>query len=133
MVHSQPEVQVLDHLTQQSKLLPQIAKAVALKLTSENLWRMYEHTRQDSDAGSLERLPELHAIACCLKAISTSDAAVGIEICRLACGGHGFLSSANFMNFYTVAAAASTYEGENTVLLLQTSRYFDSFDYGSCG
>ncbi|XP_055627129.1 probable peroxisomal acyl-coenzyme A oxidase 1 isoform X2 [Toxorhynchites rutilus septentrionalis] len=119
----QPEVQVIDHLTQQNKLLPQIAKAVALKLTAENLWRMYERMRQDSDVGSLERLPELHAVACCLKAISSADAAVGIEVCRLACGGHGYLSSANFMNLYSVAAAASTYEGENTVLLLQTSRY----------
>ncbi|XP_058460944.1 probable peroxisomal acyl-coenzyme A oxidase 1 isoform X2 [Malaya genurostris] len=119
----QPEVQIIDHLTQQGKLLPQIAKAIALKLTAENLWKMYQETTSELNSGKLDRLPELHAIACCLKAVSTTDAAKGIEVCRLACGGHGYLSSANFMSFYTVAMAASTYEGENTVLLLQTARY----------
>ncbi|XP_053690484.1 probable peroxisomal acyl-coenzyme A oxidase 1 [Sabethes cyaneus] len=119
----QPEVQVIDHLTQQEKLLPQVAKAIALKLTADNLWQMYQETTSDLNSGKLDRLPELHAIACCLKFVSTFDAAKGIEVCRLACGGHGYLSSANFMTFYTVATAASTYEGENTVLLLQTARY----------
>ncbi|XP_058828521.1 probable peroxisomal acyl-coenzyme A oxidase 1, partial [Topomyia yanbarensis] len=119
----QPEVQIIDHITQQGKLLPQIAKAIALKLTADNLWQMYQETTSDLNSGKLDRLPELHAIACCLKVVSTSDAASGIEMCRLACGGHGYLSCANFMSFYTVATAASTYEGENTVLLLQTARY----------
>ncbi|XP_058828522.1 probable peroxisomal acyl-coenzyme A oxidase 1, partial [Topomyia yanbarensis] len=119
----QPEVQVIDHLTQQGKLLPLVAKAIALKLAADNLWQMYQETTSELDSGNLNRLPELHAISCCLKSVSTADAAKGMEVCRLACGGHGYLSCANFMTFYSVATAASTYEGENTVMLLQTSRY----------
>ncbi|XP_058460945.1 probable peroxisomal acyl-coenzyme A oxidase 1 [Malaya genurostris] len=119
----QPEVQVIDHLTQQSKILPQIAKAIALKLAADNLWQMYLKTSSELDSGNLNRLPELHALSCCLKAVSTSDAAKGMEVCRLACGGHGYLSCANFMTFYSLATAACTYEGENTVVLLQTARY----------
>lgn len=41
----------------------------------------------------------------------------------MACGGHGYMASSNFSISYGLVTAASTYEGENTVLLLQTSRY----------
>ncbi|EDS37109.1 acyl-CoA oxidase [Culex quinquefasciatus] len=120
---NKPEVQVIDHQTQQGKLLPQLAKAIALKLSADNLWKMYEATQVDLETGNTDRLPELHAVSCCLKAVSTGDAAAGVEVCRLACGGHGYLSSTNFLNLYGSATAAVTYEGENTVLYLQTARY----------
>uniref|UniRef100_A0A8D8IPR5 Acyl-coenzyme A oxidase n=1 Tax=Culex pipiens TaxID=7175 RepID=A0A8D8IPR5_CULPI len=120
---NKPEVQVIDHQTQQVKLLPQIAKAIALKLTADNLWKMYEATQVDLETGNTDRLPELHAMACCLKAVSSADTAAGVEVCRLSCGGHGYLTSANFLSMYGLATAASTYEGENTVLYLQTARY----------
>lgn len=67
---------------------------------------------------------QLHAIACCLKAVCTSDASIGVETCRLACGGHGYMTSSNLHNTYSLTTAACTYEGENTVLLLQTARYY---------
>lgn len=66
---------------------------------------------------------QMHAMTCCLKAVTTADAAQGVETCRLACGGHGYMASSNFSISYGMVTAASTYEGENTVLLLQTSRY----------
>lgn len=62
-------------------------------------------------------------MACCLKAVCTADAAQTVETCRLACGGHGYCSSSNLPVTYGLVTAASTYEGENTVLLLQTARY----------
>lgn len=62
-------------------------------------------------------------MACCLKAVCTSDAASFIEVCRKACGGHGYMTCSNFPDSYTNVTAAETYEGENTVLLLQTARY----------
>lgn len=65
---------------------------------------------------------QLHAISCGLKALSSSDASAGIEICRLACGGHGYLSSSNLPRIYTTTTAAITYEGENTVMWLQVAR-----------
>lgn len=62
-------------------------------------------------------------MACCLKAVSTNDANHLIEVCRMACGGHGYMTCSNFPNIYGTLTAAVTYEGENTVLLLQTARY----------
>lgn len=66
---------------------------------------------------------QLHAIACCLKAVSTADAALGVETLRLSCGGHGYMTSSNFPATYGLVTAMCTYEGENTVLLLQTARF----------
>uniref|UniRef100_A0AAG5DQ63 Acyl-coenzyme A oxidase n=1 Tax=Anopheles atroparvus TaxID=41427 RepID=A0AAG5DQ63_ANOAO len=120
---NEPEVQVIDHLTQQYKLFPALAKSVIFKLASDNLWEMYNQVTSELDKGDLERLPELHAVACCLKAITTADAATGVEVCRLACGGHGYMTCSNFYGTYGMVTAACTYEGENTVLLLQTARY----------
>lgn len=61
-------------------------------------------------------------MACCLKAVCTDDVNRMIEICRFACGGHGYMTCSNFPNIYGTLTAAVTYEGENTVLLLQTAR-----------
>lgn len=55
--------------------------------------------------------------------MSSADAAEGVETLRLACGGHGYMTSSNLPRTYGLATAMCTYEGENTVLLLQTARF----------
>jgi len=62
-------------------------------------------------------------MACCLKAVGTADASVGVTSCRLACGGHGYMNCSNLPNTYSLSTATETYEGENTILLLQTARW----------
>lgn len=65
---------------------------------------------------------QFHALSSCLKAISTSDSAYLIEQCRHACGGHGYMLSSGIPNLYNFVSATRTYEGDYTVLLLQTAR-----------
>ncbi|XP_028165831.1 probable peroxisomal acyl-coenzyme A oxidase 1 isoform X2 [Ostrinia furnacalis] len=120
---NEPEPQILDYVTQQHKLLAGIASVHAFRLSAQWLWAMYNNVTAELDAGDLERLPELHALACCLKAVSTAEAAACVERCRLACGGHGYMLSSSLPLMYGLVTAACTYEGENTVLLLQTARY----------
>lgn len=110
-------------MAQQYKLFPLISTYFAFQYSATWLWNVYNNVTSELEAGQLESLPELHAIACCLKAVSTADAAVGVETCRLACGGHGYMTSSNFPATYGLVTAMCTYEGENTVLLLQTARY----------
>lgn len=119
----EPEVQIMDHLTQQYKVFPQLAKSVVFKLTADYIWDMYTEVTAELGKGEMGRLPEMHALSCCLKAVTTTDATNGFETCRLACGGHGYLASANFSIIYGTVTAAATYEGETTVMLLQTARY----------
>lgn len=120
---NEPEPQILDYVTQQHKLFIGIASVHAYKLTSDWIWNMYNNVTAELEAGDLDRLPELHALSCCLKAVSTADAAECVERCRLSCGGHGYMHASNLPLTYGHVTAACTYEGENTVLLLQTARY----------
>ncbi|XP_053618358.1 probable peroxisomal acyl-coenzyme A oxidase 1 isoform X2 [Plodia interpunctella] len=120
---SEPEVQILDYLTQQHKIFIGIAASHAQRVTASKLWETFHDITKQLNDGNMDRLSELHALACCLKAISTSDAANYVESCRLACGGHGYMQSSNLPVTYGLVTAACTYEGENTVLLLQTARF----------
>ena len=41
----------------------------------------------------------------------------------MACGGHGYSQASGLPYLYVNYVPANTYEGENTVLFLQTARY----------
>lgn len=43
----------------------------------------------------------------------------GIEECRKLCGGHGYLCASGLPELYAAYVPACTYEGDNTILLLQ--------------
>ncbi|KAG7200556.1 hypothetical protein KM043_001117 [Ampulex compressa] len=117
------EAQIIDYVTQQYKLFPNLAACFAFRMLADWIWDIYNNVNAEMDQGELERLPELHALSCCLKAVATSDTAIGIEQLRLACGGHGYMDASNLPATYGLVTATCTYEGENTVLLLQTARY----------
>ncbi|XP_068627036.1 acyl-coenzyme A oxidase 1-like isoform X2 [Battus philenor] len=119
----EPECQILDYTTQQHKLFIVIAATHALRITAGKLWHTFHEINEELVGGNFDRLAELHALACCLKAVSTADTAAYVERCRLACGGHGYMLSSNLPLIYGQVTAACTYEGENTVLLLQTARF----------
>lgn len=87
------------------------------------MWKMYYLTQKEIENGDYSRMADLHIISSGLKALTTTDSSFGIERLRLACGGHGYLTSTNFNTMYGDTVAAYTYEGENTVLLLQVGRY----------
>ncbi|XP_026731714.1 probable peroxisomal acyl-coenzyme A oxidase 1 [Trichoplusia ni] len=117
------ELQVLDYTTQQHKLFICIATAHALQLNSIWLWKTFSDTLAAIKEGNVDTLPELHALSSCLKALSTADAASLIEQCRHACGGHGYMMSSGLPYLYAFVTATRTYEGDYTVLLLQTARF----------
>ncbi|XP_043601113.1 probable peroxisomal acyl-coenzyme A oxidase 1 isoform X1 [Bombus pyrosoma] len=119
----QPEVQILDYVTQQNKIFPHIATCFAIKVTASWVLDMYHAVQSQVHQANYEKLPELHSLSCCLKAVVSADTAAGIEQLRLSCGGHGYMTASNLPTLYGLATAVCTYEGENTVLLLQTARY----------
>ncbi|CAH2989665.1 unnamed protein product [Chilo suppressalis] len=120
---NEPEPQVLEYLTQQHKLFISISTAHAFQLTSAWLWTTFTAVLADMRDGNTDTLPELHALSSCLKAICTSDCSAFIEQCRFACGGHGYMISSNLPSLYGFTTATRTYEGDYTVLLLQTARF----------
>lgn len=120
---NEPECQIMDHLTQQMKLFPEIAKAVVMKINADYMISMFREVQNELLNGNLSRLAELHALSCCLKAITSHDSTAGVENLRCACGGHGYMLASGLPMLYNFATAAKTYEGENTVLYLQTARF----------
>lgn len=97
-----PEPKIIDHVTQQMKIFPAIAKVVVFKLTADNLIKMYYEVFAETEKGILDRLPELHAISCCLKSVSTNESTQTTQTLRLACGGHGYLNSSGCLNLLFV-------------------------------
>ncbi|PAV72785.1 hypothetical protein WR25_15292 [Diploscapter pachys] len=73
--------------------------------------------------GNTELLPEIHALTSGLKSVVSYEVALGIEQCRMACGGHGYSQASAFPEIYAYAVAGCTYEGENIVMLLQVARF----------
>ncbi|KAA0186590.1 hypothetical protein HAZT_HAZT004737, partial [Hyalella azteca] len=123
LVPGEGEVQVLDYQTQQHKLLPQLATVFAVTFSARRLWETYNSVTHGPKEAQLALLPELHVLSCGLKAACASDCSLGCDVCRLACGGHGYLASSNLPRIVTATTATQTYEGENTVMWLQVARY----------
>ena len=45
------------------------------------------------------------------------------QLCRVACGGHGFLVASGLVGIRNILDAACTVEGDNVVLFQQTALY----------
>ena len=115
---------LLDYPASQADLLPLVAAAYALAFASQAVERQYAAFSGGAVgvAADLSLLPELHATSAGLKAVATAAALDGIERCRRACGGHGFSNLSALPTLYGNYAPQVTYEGDNTVLLLQVAR-----------
>ncbi|XP_061628329.1 peroxisomal acyl-coenzyme A oxidase 1 isoform X2 [Phyllopteryx taeniolatus] len=118
-----PEPQILDYQTQQYKLFPVLAMAYAFTFVGQYMNQMYHRITGDINQGDFSELPELHALSAGLKAFTTWAANSAIEVCRMSCGGHGYSRSSALPDIYVEFTPTCTYEGENTVMMLQTARY----------
>jgi len=123
IVCSDPEPAVIEFQTQRLKLFPQLAAAYALRFAGKKIIADYARIVADIKRGQTDELPELHATSAGLKAVAAYMAMFGVETCRLACGGHGYSQSSGLPKLYVDVVTPVTYEGESTVLLLQTARY----------
>lgn len=88
------------------------------KLGDRNRSAGPEETAPGSDI-----LADLHATSCGLKALSSTTAAEGLEVCRRACGGHGYSSFAGIGQWYADYLPTTTWEGDNYMLTQQVARY----------
>jgi acyl-CoA oxidase len=118
------EMQVLDYQGVQMRVLPWLATAFALKFTGDSMILMHGEMEARVDAsGDTSMVGETHAIASCLKAVTTSYASNGIEELRRACGGHGYSSFSGLDHLYGNSMVNFTGEGENYMIVQQCTSY----------
>ncbi|KAI8971350.1 acyl-CoA dehydrogenase/oxidase C-terminal [Pilobolus umbonatus] len=116
------EAQVISYSSVQHRLMPLLATAYALIISSGELAADYSELMSQLQGGNAEMLPEIHATSCALKIWSSRRASEGIEECRKAMGGHGFSSYSGVADLFASIVPANTYEGDNFVLCQQTAR-----------
>lgn len=135
------ENQVLNYTMVQHRLLPLLAASYALFFTGRAMINLYKANQarmsQKRDAqNSTSRGPgpeelnpgsdllaDLHAISCSLKAFASTTAAEGLEVCRRACGGHGYSAFSGIGSWYADYLPTVTWEGDNYMLTQQVARY----------
>lgn len=117
------EPKILDYQTQQQKLLPLVATCYSINFAAQYVDTFYNDVYSEIRKENFNSLPELHALAAGMKAYATEICSNGVEVCRKACGGHGYSLYSGIPSLYTKVTASCTYEGENTVLHSQAARF----------
>ncbi|EOD45987.1 putative acyl- oxidase protein [Neofusicoccum parvum UCRNP2] len=135
------ETQVLDYTMVQIRLLTLLAATFALHFTGKSMMALYQENQKRMNAdvgkvGSTERgagpeethsgsdlLADLHATSCGLKSLASSTAAEGLEVCRRACGGHGYSNFSGIGTWYADYLPTVTWEGDNYMITQQVARY----------
>ena len=134
------ENQVLNYTMVQARLLPLLAATFALHFTGRGMMGLYAENQKkmagvfggggegrgpapEEIHASTDLLADLHATSCGLKALGSSTAAEGLEVCRRACGGHGYSAFSGIGSWYADYLPTTTWEGDNYMLTQQVARY----------
>lgn len=136
------ETPVLNYKMVQARLLPLLAATYALHFTGRGMMKLYDANQEamkknlaggaapkSRSAGPEELNPgadllaDLHSTSCGLKALGSTIAVDGLEMCRRACGGHGYSSYSGIGTWYSDYLPTATWEGDNYMLTQQVARY----------
>lgn len=118
-----PETQILDYQTHQIRLLEPLCGAFAWTFAGRTMEAQATKLQQDLANGDLTNLPDLHATSAGLKAICTWYITAALEQARQCMAGHGYSAYSALPTLVADITVNCTWEGDNTVMLLQTAQY----------
>ncbi|XP_051897352.1 LOW QUALITY PROTEIN: peroxisomal acyl-coenzyme A oxidase 3 [Pristis pectinata] len=126
------EIPVLEYQMQQWRLIPYLAATYALVFFYKSLFMacveyQMRNLMKDRSKKQVELAGEIHALSCASKPLSSWTAQQGIQESREACGGHGYLAINRLGDTRNDNDVTSTVEGDNNVILQQTSNYLLSW------
>ena len=111
-----PEVSLLNYRTHKRRLLPHLATTYALHFALDDL------TRRFAAKGRDESLEKVEAEANVLKAYATWHTTDTLQETREACGGQGYRADNRIGRLKADTDVFTTFEGDNTVLMLQVAK-----------
>jgi acyl-CoA oxidase len=125
------DVVILDYRTHQRRLMPLLAKSFALHFAQAELTGKFHHVFSAQEVADRERR-ELESLAAGMKATSSWHATATIQTSRECCGGAGYMSTNRFAALKADSDIFTTFEGDNTVLMLLAAKglltdYRDNF------
>uniref|UniRef100_A0A7S1KP28 Acyl-coenzyme A oxidase n=1 Tax=Percolomonas cosmopolitus TaxID=63605 RepID=A0A7S1KP28_9EUKA len=113
------EQSILSYRSHQMKLMPILASCYVYEFSKRDLVRKYTSLHSPDTKISDDDLAELHALSAGMKAVFSWDTQKYLEICREACGGHGYSAYNRFGSMINDHTIFQTFEGDNTVLVQQ--------------
>ncbi|XP_018577780.1 peroxisomal acyl-coenzyme A oxidase 3 [Anoplophora glabripennis] len=123
------ELPIIEYQLHQWRLFPYMAAAVVLRAFVNGFTETYLTVVDKSASTSTEiedlsdMVSEIHALVSSAKPLMTWTCRDATQECREACGGHGFLKSARLGELRNIIDPCVTYEGDNNVLVQQTSNW----------
>ncbi|XP_053675462.1 peroxisomal acyl-coenzyme A oxidase 3 [Anopheles nili] len=122
---SDEEWPVLEYQSQQFRLFPHLAANTVIRVF--NLWFAKAYGDMQLKLLGGENIGatgmEVHALSSAAKPVCTWAARDGVQECREACGGHGYLKLSTIGDLRGNNDPNCTYEGENNVLIQQASNW----------
>ncbi|KAF5307965.1 hypothetical protein FQR65_LT06532 [Abscondita terminalis] len=123
------ELPIIEYQLHQWRLFPYLSAAGVLKIFVAEITTDYlnalEMSNTDTAIENLvkETISEIHAIISASKPLISWTCLHSIQECREACGGHGYLKAARLGELRNTVDPCVTYEGDNNVLVQQTSNW----------
>lgn len=122
------EIPVLEYQMQQWRLIPKLAATYALAFFARTFFLNFVEMEIGAMMGEKGEAQaalgrEIHALSSASKPLAGWMAQSAIQECREACGGHGYLAINRFGELRDDNDPNCTYEGDNNMLLGQTSNY----------
>ncbi|MEM1054880.1 MAG: acyl-CoA dehydrogenase [Bacteroidota bacterium] len=110
------EVPLMDYLSHRRRLLPLLATSYGLSFALHDLAERFSNLPPDGDTREIENE------AGAFKALASWHATQSLQEAREACGGEGFRWSSRIASRKADSDIFTTFEGDNTVLLLQVAK-----------
>jgi acyl-CoA oxidase len=117
------EESLIEYPLHQFRLFPLLASTFAFITASHLLFDMWDDAQSELFSPGSHKMAELHAAISAMKAVTTWETNKGLQECREACGGLGYSHYAKIGILRNNFNINTTWEGDNNVLLQQTSKY----------